>query len=52
MKKSIKLKQLALILGLSMLITAVTSIVVTWLAVDDELSELLYEDIRQQTELL
>lgn len=52
MKKTIKLKQLALILGLSMLMTAVASLGVTWLAVDDELSELLYEDIRQQTELL
>ena len=52
LKRHFKLSRLALILGLSIVLTGFAGIVVTWLAVDDELSELLYEDIQQQTQLL
>ncbi|HKM14704.1 MAG TPA: ATP-binding protein [Marinospirillum sp.] len=51
-KRHFKLSQLASILGLSIVLTGFAGILVTWLAVDDELSELLYEDIQQQTQLL
>ncbi len=52
LKLNFRLSQLALVLGLSIVLTGFAGIVVTWLAVDDELSELLYEDIHQQTKLL
>ncbi|OOV87003.1 ATP-binding protein [Oceanospirillum linum] len=52
MKQQLKLKQLAWALGISIALTALITPVITWLAVDDELSELLYEDIQQQTQLL
>lgn len=52
LKLNFRLSQLALALGLSIVLTGLAGIVVTWLAVDDELSELLYEDIHQQTKLL
>lgn len=48
----IRLIHLAAILGFSILLTSVGGVVATWLAVDDELSELLYEDIHQQARLL
>lgn len=49
---SIRLTQLILIVGISVLLTSAGGILVTWMAVDDEMSELLYEDIQQQALLL
>lgn len=51
-KRYFKLSQLASILALSIVLTGFAGILVTWFAVDDELGELLYEDIQQQTQLL
>ena len=48
----IRLTLLVLVIGISVLLTSIASMVATWMAVDDEMNELLYEDIHQQSRLL